>query len=32
MAERGIPKKTARGIEVVGVKTINDLFRELFHA
>ena len=32
MAERGIPKKSARGIEVIGIRTINDLFRQLFHA
>jgi DNA repair protein RadA/Sms len=32
MAERGIPKRGARGIEVIGVRTINDLFRHLFHA
>jgi DNA repair protein RadA/Sms len=31
MAERGIPKRGVRGIEVVGVRTINDLFRQLFH-
>lgn len=31
MAERGIPKKSARGIEVVGIRTINDLFGRLFH-
>jgi DNA repair protein RadA/Sms len=31
MAERGIPKKGARGIEVVGVRTISDLFRHLFN-
>ncbi len=31
MAERGIPKRSARGIDVVGVRTINDLFRQLFH-
>ena len=27
MAERGIPKRGPRGIEIVGVRTINDLFR-----
>ena len=32
MAERGIPKRGPRGIEIVGVRTINDLFRQLFHA
>ncbi|MDQ6770089.1 MAG: DNA repair protein RadA, partial [Gemmatimonadota bacterium] len=32
MAQRGIPKRGPRGIEVVGVRTINDLFRQLFHA
>ena len=32
MAERGIPKKAARGIEVVGVRTVSDLFRQLFNA
>jgi DNA repair protein RadA/Sms len=32
MSERGIPKRPARGIEIVGVRTINDLFRQLFHA
>src|SRR2546423_2743146 len=32
MAERGIPKRGARGIEVVGIRTINDLFRQLFQA
>jgi DNA repair protein RadA/Sms len=31
MAERGIPKKAARGIEVVGVRTVSDLFRQLFN-
>ena len=31
MAERGIPKRGSRGLEVVGVRTINDLFRHLFH-
>jgi len=32
MAERGIPKKAARGIEVVAVRTVGDLFRQLFNA
>jgi hypothetical protein len=32
MAERGIPKRVASGIEIVGVRTVNDLFRQLFHA
>ena len=32
MAERGIPKRGPRGLEIVGVRTINDLFRQLFHA
>jgi DNA repair protein RadA/Sms len=32
MSERGIPKRPARGIEIIGVRTINDLFRQLFHA
>ena len=32
MAERGIPKKAARGIDVVGVRTVGDLFRQLFNA
>jgi len=31
MAERGIPKRGTRGIEVVGIRTINDLFRQLFN-
>ena len=31
MAERGIPKRGARGIEVIGIRTINDLFRQLFN-
>src|SRR3954462_6679897 len=31
MAERGIPKKGARGIEVIGVRTIADVFRHLFN-
>jgi hypothetical protein len=31
MAERGMPKRAAKGIEVIGVRTINDLFRQLFH-
>src|SRR5947208_7357759 len=26
MAERGIPKRSARGIEIVGIRTINELF------
>jgi hypothetical protein len=30
MSERGIPKRGSRGLEVVGVRTINDLFRHLF--
>ena len=30
MAERGIPKKSARGIEIVGIRTINELFGHLF--
>jgi hypothetical protein len=30
MAERGIPKREAKGIEVVGVRTIGDLFGRLF--
>jgi DNA repair protein RadA/Sms len=32
MAERGIPKRPSRGMDIVGVRTINDLFRQLFHA
>jgi len=31
MAERGIPKRGPRGIEVIGVRTVGDLFRQLFH-
>jgi DNA repair protein RadA/Sms len=30
VAERGIPKRLSRGIEVVGVRTIQDLLRRLF--
>src|SRR5450830_580240 len=32
MAERGIPKRGPRGLEIIGVRTVNDLFRQLFHA
>jgi hypothetical protein len=32
MAERGIPKRPARGLEIVGVRTVSDLFRHLFSA
>ena len=31
LAERGIPKRPTRGIEIVGVRTINDVFRHLFN-
>ncbi|HJQ09783.1 MAG TPA: DNA repair protein RadA [Gemmatimonadaceae bacterium] len=31
LAERGIPKRPTRGIELVGVLTINDVFRHLFN-
>jgi len=31
MSERGVPKRGSRGLDVVGVRTINDLFRHLFH-
>lgn len=31
LAERGIPKRPVRGIEIVGVRTINDVFRHLFN-
>jgi hypothetical protein len=31
MSERGIPKRASPGLEIVGVRTINDLFRQLFH-
>ena len=31
MAERGIPKRGPKGLEIVGVRTVNDLFRQLFH-
>jgi DNA repair protein RadA/Sms len=30
LAERGVPKRTSRDIEVVGVKTIADLFQRVF--
>ena len=30
MAERGVPKRTPNGIQVVGVRTIHDLFQRLF--
>ncbi|MFL5557177.1 MAG: DNA repair protein RadA [Gemmatimonadaceae bacterium] len=30
MAERGIPKRPVRDIEIVGVRTVNDLFQRLF--
>jgi len=32
MAERGIPKRGPRGLDIIGVRTVNDLFRQLFHA
>jgi DNA repair protein RadA/Sms len=32
MSERGIPKRLARGLEIVGVRTISDVFRHLFSA
>jgi DNA repair protein RadA/Sms len=32
MAERGVPKRAPRGVDIVGVRTVNDLFRQLFHA
>jgi hypothetical protein len=32
MSERGIPKRPTRGLEIVGVRTISDLFRHLFSA
>jgi DNA repair protein RadA/Sms len=32
MAERGIPKRGTRGLEIVGVRTVTDLFRQLFQA
>ncbi len=32
LAERGIPKRPTRGIEIVGVRTITDVFRHLFNA
>jgi hypothetical protein len=32
MAERGIPKRGPKGIDIVGVRTVNDLFRHLFSA
>ena len=31
LAERGIPKRPPRGIEIVGVRTISDVFRHLFN-
>jgi len=31
LAERGIPKRPTRGIEIVGVRTIKDVFRHLFN-
>ncbi|HEX6627539.1 MAG TPA: DNA repair protein RadA, partial [Gemmatimonadaceae bacterium] len=31
LAERGVPKRATRGIEIVGVRTINDVFRHLFN-
>ena len=31
MAERGVPARATRGLKVVGVRTVNDLFRQLFH-
>jgi len=31
LAEGGIPKRPTRGIEIVGVRTINDVFRHLFN-
>jgi hypothetical protein len=30
MAERGVPKRRTQGIEVVGVRTLDSLFRQLF--
>ena len=32
MAERGVPKRPPRGLDVVGVRTVSDLFRQLFNA
>jgi DNA repair protein RadA/Sms len=32
LAERGIPKRPTRGIEIIGVRTISDVFRHLFNA
>ena len=32
MAERGVPKRRTQGIEVVGVRTLDSLFRQLFPA
>ncbi|HJP87057.1 MAG TPA: DNA repair protein RadA [Gemmatimonadaceae bacterium] len=31
LAERGIPKRPTRGLELVGVRTISDVFRHLFN-
>jgi DNA repair protein RadA/Sms len=30
LAERGVPKRTSRDVELVGVQTIQDLLRRLF--
>ena len=30
LAERGVPKRVTRDIEVVGVRTIADLFQRVF--